>query len=109
VFVMINSIFGKKKKKSKPILLDGVIKSSTKLTKPTKELNRNTVSSKRFNEMIDFYTHELKTRLDELESVRTQNEIILKTALKQGSQNDERTRELLKLREENRLLKEKTK
>ena len=94
---MIEGIFGKKKKRP-------LNKSKKNLLSPTKELVRETVSSSRFNDMIDYYTHELKTRLDEIEALQAQNEVVMKTALKQGSRNDERARELAKLREDNKLL-----
>ncbi|MBT7903773.1 hypothetical protein HN587_07975 [Candidatus Woesearchaeota archaeon] len=100
---MIESLFGRKKKKQ------GLKVKSRSVVKPIKEKVNSDVSARRFNEMIDYYSHELKVRLDELNSLREQNEIILKTALKQSSKNDHRELQLQKYQEENRILLEKIK
>ena len=58
------------------------------------------VPAKRFNEMIDYYTAELTSRLNEIDRLREQNTMIMKTAVKQSDRESELLDRIKKLREE---------
>ena len=60
---MIKNFLNIKEKKQKPL-------------SPTKELQSKTVPAQRFNEMIDYYTAELKSRLDEIKRLKEENEML---------------------------------
>ena len=47
------------------------------------------VPANRFNEMIDYYTAELDSRLKEIARLREQNMMIMKTAVKQSNRENE--------------------
>ena len=53
----------------------------------------------RFNEMIDYYTHELKVRLKEIKELREQHQLLIKASIKQQDRAvdaSERTKEIQK-------------
>ena len=58
--------------------------------KPKKELQKKTVPTKRFNEMIVYYTRELKSRLLQIQKLKKENEILIKTSVR----NTERAKQL---------------
>jgi HPt (histidine-containing phosphotransfer) domain-containing protein len=88
---MLDKLIGKKKKKE--------------LAVPAKEKNLKTVSSQRFNEMIEYYTAELKSRLSEIDKLKQENEMLIKTSLKSASRSDELRLQINGLREEIERLK----
>jgi HPt (histidine-containing phosphotransfer) domain-containing protein len=73
----------------------------------SKEKKDKFVPSQRFNEMIDYYTTELRSRLSELDSLKAENEMLIKTSLKNASRSDELRLHVQKLQEEVRLLQQK--
>jgi len=91
---MLNDIFGLGKKR-KPGM-------------PSRESHSKVVSAERFNEMIAYYTGELKSRLDEIKRLKEENEMLIKTSLKNASRADESNLHVKKLQEEVRVLKEQS-
>ena len=87
-------------------MLDKFLKKK-KPKKPEYELSLKSVSAQRFNEMIDYYTNELKSRLKEIEDLKTQNELLLKTSIKVSAKSDESKREIEKLKGEMSILRSK--
>ncbi len=71
-----NSLISKKKKRI--------------LVKPAKERALKAVSAKRFNDMISYYTTELKSRLLEIKRLKEENDMLIKTSIKNASRSDER-------------------
>ena len=63
---------------------------SPKKLRPKKEVQKKSVPARRFNEMIDYYTCELKSRLSQISRLKKENEILIKTSLR----NSERTKGL---------------
>lgn len=90
---MIKNILGIKNKK-RPLL-------------PKKERNSKTVSTKRFNDMIDYYTAELRSRLKEIERLREENQMLIKTSIKNAARSDENRLRADKLQEDLRKVKNK--
>jgi hypothetical protein len=74
---------------------------------PTKELKSKTVSTQRFNDMVDYYTKELKSRLDEIKQLKQENEMLIKTSLKNASRSDELRLQVKKLQEDIRILQQR--
>jgi hypothetical protein len=72
---------------------------------PTKETTSKHVSTQRFNDMIEYYTAELKSRLTEIESLKKENEMLIKTSIKSAANADEARLHVKKLQEEIRILK----
>lgn len=82
-------------------------KKKPRLNRPLKEKRAKLVPASRFNQMIDYYTAELQSRIDEVNKLKQENEMLVKTSLKNASRSDELRLEVSKLQEEVRLLKEK--
>ncbi len=72
--------------------------------RPLKEAKLKSVPAVRFNAMIEYYTHELKSRLSEIVRLKKENELLIKTSVRNASRSDENTEEAKKLREEIRIL-----
>jgi hypothetical protein len=83
------------------------IKEKRRVLRPAKELSSKPVPAQRFNDMIDYYTAELKSRLAEIDALKADNEMLIKTSLKNASRSDELRIQLQKLQEEVRLLQQK--
>jgi hypothetical protein len=88
---MLNKLIGKKKGSPEPM----------------KEKRAKTIPSARFNQMIDYYTAELKSRIGEITRLKQENEMLIKTSLKNASRSDEFQLQVKKLQEEIRLLQQK--
>ena len=65
---------------------------------PVQENEKKVVETSRFNEMIDYYTAELKSRLQEIESLKVQNQILIQASVKSNEKVDELQREVKQLR-----------
>ncbi|MFH1063445.1 MAG: hypothetical protein V1729_00025 [Candidatus Woesearchaeota archaeon] len=74
---------------------------------PVKEESSKTVPTQRFNDMIEYYTHELKSRLKEIQQLKEENEMLIKTSLKSASRSDEAREHLSNLQEQVRKLQER--
>jgi septal ring factor EnvC (AmiA/AmiB activator) len=74
---------------------------------PVKETHDKSVPAQRFNEMIFYYTTELKSRISEIAALKAENEMLIKTSIKNASRSDELRTQLDKMNEELRILKEK--
>lgn len=83
-------------------MLDKLIpkKSKMPLPKPVKEKKAKVVSTERFNEMIDYYTNELKSRIGEIDDLKKQNELLIKAAIRSAGRADQTKLENSKLKEE---------
>jgi hypothetical protein len=92
----IKDILGIKQKKRKPSL-------------PVKEKVSKTVPTERFNDMIDYYTNELKSRIKEIQQLKQENEMLIKTSLRSASRADESRLQAKKLQEDVRTLQNKIK
>ncbi|MBN1543959.1 hypothetical protein JW898_00690 [Candidatus Woesearchaeota archaeon] len=77
------------------------------LPRHEKENFSKQVSAQRFNEMIDYYTAELKSRLAEIDALKAENEMLVKTSLKNASRSDELRLQLQKLQEDMRVLQQR--
>jgi len=73
-------------------------------SKPVKEKKLKAVSAKRFNDMIDYYTRELKMRISEIQRLKHENEMLIKTSIRNAARSDQHSEEAKKLREEVRIL-----
>ncbi len=73
------------------------IKNSKSPKKPKKELQKKTVSTKRFNEMIIYYTRELKSRLAEIQKLKKENELLIRTSIRNTARTNELQEENTKL------------
>ncbi|MBW2997684.1 hypothetical protein KY349_05065 [Candidatus Woesearchaeota archaeon] len=89
---MLDKIMGKKKRK---------------LPVPAKQASSKPVPAQRFNEMIDYYTAELKSRIDEIRKLKHENEMLIKTSIKNAARSDEHQLQVKKLQEEIRILQQK--
>ena len=76
---------------------------------PAKEKAAKAVPAKRFNDMIDYYTAELRSRLDEIRRLKQENEMLIKTSLKNASRSDELRLQVKKLNEDVRILQQRLK
>ena len=83
------------------------MKEKPKHSAPMKEKKATSVPSQRFNEMIDYYTNELKSRLAEIDSLKADNEMLIKTSLRNAARSDELRLQIQKLQEEIRLLQQR--
>ena len=77
------------------------------LERPVKEKEAKTVPTQRFNDMVDYYTAELKSRLDEINRLKQENEMLIKTSLKNASRADQLNMHAKKLQEDVRILQQK--
>jgi len=84
---MIKDILGMKEKKRT-------------IPTPTKEKRSKTVPAKRFNDMIEYYTAELKSRIAEIKQLRHDNEMLIKTSLRNAARSDENRLRVEKLQED---------
>ena len=80
------------------------LNKGTKRSKPVRDTNSRTVSADRFNEMIDYYTAELKSRLKEIARLREENDMLIKTSIRNASRSDELKLQNQKLMDELRKL-----
>ncbi len=74
---------------------------------PRKERSSKTVPSQRFNDMIEYYTNELKSRLDEIQRLKEENELLIKTSIRNAARSDENRLIAEKLQEDLRKSKQK--
>ncbi len=74
------------------------------LPKPMKERRLKSVPAQRFNDMIDYYTAELKSRIEEIYRLKQENEMLIKTSLRNASRSDEFRLKAEKLEEDVRTL-----
>ena len=88
-------------------MLDKLIGRKKAQQLPVKEKKAKSVPAARFNEMIDYYTAELKSRISELENLKKENEMLIKTSLRNASRSDEFQLHVKKLQEEIRILQQK--
>ena len=82
-----------------------MFKKLKKLSKPVKELNKRTIPAMRFNEMVDYYTHELKTRLAEIKRLRDEAAMVIGMSVKHGGEKQELMEKVKRLQNENNILK----
>lgn len=85
----------------------GLKEKKRAVPKPLLERKAKSVPSKRFNDMIAYYTTELKSRIDEVAHLKKENEMLIKTSLKSASRSDENRLVVQKLQEEIRILRQK--
>jgi len=85
------------------------IKDRKKNLHPSRETKSKVVPTERFNDMVGYYTNELKSRLTEIASLKAENEMLIKTSIKNASRADELRLQLDKLTEELRIQREKKK
>ena len=83
---MFKNLLGKKKRLDIP--------------KPVKETKAKIVSAERFNDMIEYYTAELKSRIAEIDDLKKQNEMLIKASIRSAGRADEARLENSKLKEE---------
>lgn len=83
-------LFGNKKKKS---------------AAPRKEPAYTTVPAQRFNDMIDYYTCELKSRLAEIDKLRLESQAIMNTAIHRSNERSDMEEKLKRMQNENETLK----
>ena len=88
-------------------MLKELIMPKKKKKKIRKESVKKVVPTERFNEMIEYYTRELKARFDEIKKLKEQNQLLTQTALKSSNKSDQSYKTILKLQEENRILRGK--
>ena len=75
-----------------------------KKLRPKKELKLKSVPAERFNSMIDYYTRELQSRLAEIAKLKQENELLIKTSIRNSSRAGESEEALRKLNEDVRVL-----
>jgi hypothetical protein len=83
------------------------MKEKPKHSAPVKERKAASIPSQRFNEMVEYYTNELKSRLAEIDSLKADNEMLIKTSLRNAARSDELRIQVQKLQEEIRILQQK--
>lgn len=83
------------------------MKSKKPLPEPVKEKKAKAVPAQRFNEMIDYYTAELRSRIDEIRKLKHENEMLIKTSIKNAARSDEHQLQVKKLQEDIRILQQK--
>ena len=76
---------------------------------PFKETRDKVVPAQRFNEMVTYYTAELKSRISEIAALKAETEMLIKTSIRNATRSDELRLQLEKLNEELRLLRERLK
>ncbi|MBI5398886.1 hypothetical protein HZB03_05470 [Candidatus Woesearchaeota archaeon] len=74
---------------------------------PKKESGKKYVSAQRFNEMIDYYTAELQSRLKEIDDLKAQHQLLINTSVKSNEKADRLSLEVKKLHEEIRVLQQR--
>lgn len=74
------------------------------LQRPKKETQSKTVPTKRYNDMIAYYTAEIKSRIAEIEQLKKDNEMLIKTSIRNAVRADRHTEQTKKLGEEVRIL-----
>lgn len=82
-------------------------KKKTKPRMPVKEMAAATIPASRFNEMIDYYTSELKARLKEIKDLQEQNRMLVQTALKQQNRAADISERMTQTQQENVALRKK--
>jgi hypothetical protein len=88
-------------------MFDKLLGNKREIPKPAHETKAKIVSTERFNNMIDYYTNELKSRLTELDDLKKQNEVLIKASIRSAGHADQFRIENSKLKEELRKLQEK--
>ena len=89
-------------------MLDKIIgKKKRKTPMPAKQVSSKHVPAQRFNDMIDYYTAELRSRIDEIKRLKHENEMLIKTSIKNAARSDEHQLQVKKLQEEIRILQQK--
>lgn len=88
-------------------MLDRLIGKKKGSPQPLKEKHAKTIPAARFNQMIDYYTAELKSRIDEITKLKQENEMLIKTSLRNASRSDGFQLQIKKLQEEIRILQQK--
>jgi FtsZ-binding cell division protein ZapB len=86
--------FRKKEKQVKPRL-------------PVREKEKKLVDSKRFNEMIDYYTAEVDSRVKEIKRLKEENYVLIGASVKSNRRCDALELECKKLREEIRVFSQR--
>ncbi|MBW2964708.1 hypothetical protein KY363_04575 [Candidatus Woesearchaeota archaeon] len=74
---------------------------------PSRETKAKIVTAERFNEMIEYYTNELKSRLDEIKRLKEENEMLIKTSIKSAAHADESRLQARKLQEDIRVMQQR--
>ncbi len=77
------------------------------LRRPMKETKAKIVSTERFNAMVEYYTNELKSRLDEINSLKQENDMLIKTSIRSASRADELRLHTKKLQEDLRVVQQR--
>jgi len=85
----------------------GIKNKRRPVPRPTKERTAKSVPTRRFNDMIEYYTKELKSRIDEINKLKEENQMLIKTSLKSAARSDELRLHNQKLAEDNRKLQER--
>lgn len=86
-----------------------ILRPRRKKSRPKKELKSKTVSAARFNAMIDYYTRELRSRLSEIKKLRQENDMLIRTSVKNADRAGQNSEQVKKLSEEVRILKSRLK
>ena len=94
---MLKNLLGMNKKRTGPLPL------------PKKERSSKTVPTRRFNDMIDYYTNEIKSRLEEIQRLKEENEMLIKTSIRNAARSDENRLQAKKLGEDVRVLQTRLK
>ena len=84
-------------------MIDKILGKKAVRKKPVKTVKK-TVPAKQYNELVSYYTKELETLRAEMERLREQNTLIMKTAMKQGERVKELEERNQKLSAENQRL-----
>lgn len=74
---------------------------------PSRETKSKIVTAERFNEMIDYYTNELKSRLEEIKRLKEENEMLVKTSIRSAARADESRLQASKLQEDLRIVQQR--
>lgn len=85
-------------------MFDKILGNRREIPKPARETKAKIVSTERFNDMIDYYTNELKSRLSEIDDLKKQNEVLIKASIRSAGHADQFRLENAKLKEEIRKL-----
>ncbi|MBU2561488.1 MAG: hypothetical protein KKD17_04265 [Nanoarchaeota archaeon] len=85
----------------------GIKEKRRAVPRPVKETKSKTVPTQRFNDLIEYYTAELKSRLAEIDALKAENEMLVKTSLKTAARSDELRLHLQKLQEDTRILQQR--
>ncbi|MFC1723913.1 hypothetical protein ACFL0V_07270 [Nanoarchaeota archaeon] len=88
-------------------MLKGLLNPKPRFRKPKKEIKSKTVPTRRFNDMIEYYTKELRSRLVEIKKLRQENEMLIKTSIKNAERADQFSQSNQKLAADVRILNTK--